>query len=85
MLVNHGVSRPATDEKPIELLFDLYKHKNSQTNERSAILDHGKRESQPVRQFQTIDSLQAQNPLIDSQIPLKKSLDKIPKINKISK
>lgn len=79
MLSDHGVSRPETDKKPIELLFDLYKKKNPQTKERKATLDQGKRETQPVKQFQTIVSLQAQNPLTDSQIPLRKSLDKIPK------
>lgn len=44
-LITHGVSRQEIDKKPTAFLFELYKQKNSQTNERRAILDHGKRQS----------------------------------------
>ena len=41
-LINHGVSRNEIHRKPTAYLFDLYKQKNSQTNERKATLDRGK-------------------------------------------
>ena len=49
-LINNGVSRHEIDRKATTYLFDLYKMKKSQTNERKAALDHGKRQSQPVTQ-----------------------------------
>lgn len=50
-LINHGVSRNDINKKPIAFLFDLYKQKSSETNERKAILDLDKRQSWPVNQF----------------------------------
>lgn len=56
----------------------FYKQKGSQTNERKAILDHGKRGSQHVNQFS--DLTQYADPehleLRDAQIPLRKDLEK---------
>jgi hypothetical protein len=42
--MNYGVSRHEIDKKPTVYLFDLYKQKNSQTNERKMTLDLGKGE-----------------------------------------
>lgn len=50
-LINHSVSRHEIDKKPTAFLFDLYKWKNPQANERKATLDCGKRESWPMNQF----------------------------------
>ena len=36
-LITHGVSRHEIDKKPTAFLFDLYKQKNSQTNEKGYI------------------------------------------------
>ena len=50
-LTNYGVSRLEINKKPTAILFDLYKSKTSQTNERKTMLDCGKRQSWPVTQF----------------------------------
>ena len=51
-LINHGVSRHEIGKKPTELLFDLYKQKNSQTDRRNAALDRGKSQPQLGNNFQ---------------------------------
>lgn len=43
-LINHAVSWNKID-KPAQFLFDLYKQKNSRTNESKAVLDPSNRES----------------------------------------
>jgi hypothetical protein len=62
-LINHGVSTNEIHRKPTAYLFDLYKQKNSQTNERKATLDHGKRQSWPVNQFPDLSQFADPEPL----------------------
>jgi hypothetical protein len=50
-LINHGVFRNKIHREPTTYLFDLYKQKNSQINERKATSDRGKQQSRPVKQF----------------------------------
>ena len=68
-------------KKHTEFLFVLYKPKISKTNERKALLDHGKSQFQLVNKCP--DLIYIVNPEIlewtDSQVPLRKDLDKIPK------
>jgi hypothetical protein len=58
-LINHGVSRNEIHRKPTAYLFYLYKQKNSQTNERKATLDRGKR---PVNQYPDLSQSAVQFP-----------------------
>jgi hypothetical protein len=71
------------DIRPTGFLFDLYKQKNSQTNERKAMLESGKREPQPMSHHESVSRPESVcNPGItwmDSQVPLRKSHDKISK------
>lgn len=62
-LTNHGVSRNEIHRKPTAYLFDLYKQKNSQTNERKATLDRGKQQSRPVNQFPDLRQFADPEPL----------------------
>jgi hypothetical protein len=50
-IISHGVSTHEIDRKPTAYLFDLYKNKNAQTNERKITFNLGKRQSQSVNQF----------------------------------
>jgi hypothetical protein len=49
--------------KPTAYLFDLYKQKNSQINERKATLDCGKQQSRPVNQFPDLSQFADLEPL----------------------
>ena len=61
--INRGISRHKIDIRPTEFLFDLYQQKTSQTNERKAVLDSGKGESQPMSHHESISRLgQSANP-----------------------
>jgi hypothetical protein len=62
-------------------LFHLYQKKKSQTNERKAISDSGKRQSRPVHLFPDLSQFADPEPLEwrGSQGPLRKDLEKTPK------
>ena len=62
-LIDHGVSRDEIHRKPTAYLFDLYKQKNPQTNDRKAALDRGKRQSRPVNQFPDLSQFTDPEPL----------------------
>ena len=62
-LINHGVSRDEIHRKPTAYLFDLYKQKNPQTNNRKAALDHGKRQPQPVNPFTDLSQFTDAEPI----------------------
>lgn len=59
----YGVSRHVLDKKPTVFLFDLYKWKSSQTNERKSILDYDDRESQSIKQFPDLGQFADPDPL----------------------
>ena len=77
-LINDGVSQHKIDKRPTVFLFDVYKQKNSQTNERKTPLDSGERESQFMNQFPDLSQFTGPEPLErrDGQVPLRKDLDK---------
>jgi hypothetical protein len=51
-LIKHGVSRLEIDRKPTAYQFDLYKQKNSQTNERKLHWIMAEGNLSPFRQIQ---------------------------------
>jgi hypothetical protein len=42
-LINHGISRHEIDRKPTAYVFDMYKQRNSQTNEKNTSSVDGKK------------------------------------------
>lgn len=78
-LASLGVSRHEVDKMPASFLFDLYKEKNPQTNEREATLDHGKKQSRPVNTFPDLSHFADPKPTEwrEGQIPLRKYLHNI--------
>lgn len=77
-LISHSTFRCEIDKTPAPFLFDVYKQKSSQENERNATLDFGKREFRFVNLFPDLSQFAEPEPLElrDSPISLKKDLEK---------